>query len=181
MKVILTTPTPHVLQNMPPKYAIQLGSIWHKSRLKWRDFYRKYGIRTLAFNLLSRVLKQVRSQKSALSFRIGPFPLQESLMPFWPAVSGDAPGTLRARRAWETPVEGRGIRATIAMERDQDLKQAHESQSCSSAEKELRANQRYSWLSSCLWKLRALEKTSFWYHPIVQKIAKATLHSSHIV
>ena len=31
---------------MPPKYAIQRGSVWHKSRLESRDFYRKYGIRT---------------------------------------------------------------------------------------------------------------------------------------
>ena len=31
---------------MPQKYAIQWGSIWHKSRLKSRDFYRKYGIQT---------------------------------------------------------------------------------------------------------------------------------------
>ena len=41
---------------MPPKYAIQRGSVWHKSRLKSRDFYRnmaygpqKYGIRTPHF------------------------------------------------------------------------------------------------------------------------------------
>ena len=31
---------------MPQKYAIQWGSVWHESRLKSRDFYRKYGIRT---------------------------------------------------------------------------------------------------------------------------------------
>ena len=31
---------------MPPKYAIQWGSVWHKSRLRFRDFYRKSGIRT---------------------------------------------------------------------------------------------------------------------------------------
>ena len=47
VKIILTTPTPHILQKkMPQKYAIQWGSIWNKSRLKSRDFYRKYGIRT---------------------------------------------------------------------------------------------------------------------------------------
>ena len=41
---------------MPPKYAIQRGSVWHKSRLESRDFYRKmaygpsfYGIRTPPF------------------------------------------------------------------------------------------------------------------------------------
>ena len=31
---------------MPPKYAIQWGSVRHRSPLKSRDFYRKYGIRT---------------------------------------------------------------------------------------------------------------------------------------
>ena len=39
-------PHPPYLQNMPPKYAIQWGFIWHKSRLESRDFYRKYGIQT---------------------------------------------------------------------------------------------------------------------------------------
>ena len=46
LNTILTTPTPHICKNMPPKYAIQWGSVWHKSRLKSREFYRKYGIRT---------------------------------------------------------------------------------------------------------------------------------------
>ena len=36
-------PHPPYLQKIcPPKYAIQWGSVWHKSRLKSRDFYRKY-------------------------------------------------------------------------------------------------------------------------------------------
>ena len=43
LEITLTTPTPHLCQkNMPPKYAIQWGSVWHKSRLKSRDFHRKY-------------------------------------------------------------------------------------------------------------------------------------------
>ena len=33
-------------KNMPQKYAIQWGSVWHKSRLESRDFYRKCGLRT---------------------------------------------------------------------------------------------------------------------------------------
>ena len=37
---------PIFVKKMPPKYAIQWGSVWHKSRLKSRDFYRRYGIRT---------------------------------------------------------------------------------------------------------------------------------------
>ena len=47
---------PTFAKNMPPKYAIQQGSVWHTSRLKSRDFYRnmaygpqKYGIRTPHF------------------------------------------------------------------------------------------------------------------------------------
>ena len=31
---------------MPPKYAVQCVSVWHKSRLKSRGFLQKYGIRT---------------------------------------------------------------------------------------------------------------------------------------
>ena len=47
LKIILTTPTPHICKKYAPKIcAIQWGSVWHKSRLKSRDFYRKYGIRT---------------------------------------------------------------------------------------------------------------------------------------
>ena len=38
---------PYLQKNMPQKYAIQWGSMWHKSPLKSRDLYRKYGIRTL--------------------------------------------------------------------------------------------------------------------------------------
>ena len=34
---------------MPPKYVIQWGPVWHKSRLELRDFYRKYGKRTPPF------------------------------------------------------------------------------------------------------------------------------------
>ena len=57
MKLLLTTPTPHICKkNMPPKDAIQWGSVWHRSRLKSRDFYRnmaygppKYGIRPPPF------------------------------------------------------------------------------------------------------------------------------------
>ena len=37
---------PYLQKNTPPKYAIQQGSVWRKSRLNSRDFYRKYGIRT---------------------------------------------------------------------------------------------------------------------------------------
>ena len=39
-------PPPTFAKNAPPKYAIQWGSVWHKSRWKSRDFYRKCGIRT---------------------------------------------------------------------------------------------------------------------------------------
>ena len=47
LKIILTTPHPPYLpKNMLPKYAIQWGSVSHKSWLEPRDFYRKYGIRT---------------------------------------------------------------------------------------------------------------------------------------
>ena len=34
---------------MPPKYAIQWGSVWHKSRLESRDLDGKYGIQTPLF------------------------------------------------------------------------------------------------------------------------------------
>ena len=45
-------PPPSIFaKNMPPKYAIQWGSVWHKSRLKSRDFYRKYGIRTQKYGI----------------------------------------------------------------------------------------------------------------------------------
>ena len=37
---------PIFAKNMPQKYAIQWESVWHKSRLNSRNFYRKYGIRT---------------------------------------------------------------------------------------------------------------------------------------
>ena len=36
------TLTPHICKKYAPKYAIQWGFVWHKSRLKSRDFYRKY-------------------------------------------------------------------------------------------------------------------------------------------
>ena len=49
LKIILTTPILHIRTKMPPKYVIQWGSVWHKSRQKSRDFYRKYGIRTQLF------------------------------------------------------------------------------------------------------------------------------------
>ena len=51
MKIILTTPHPHICKNIPPKYAIQCGFVWHKSRLRSRDFYRKYGIRTQKYSI----------------------------------------------------------------------------------------------------------------------------------
>ena len=51
MKTILTTPTP---QNFPKKYAPEtchtMGSVWHKSPLKSRDFYRN-GIRTQNYGI----------------------------------------------------------------------------------------------------------------------------------
>ena len=37
---------PYLQKNAPPKHAIRWGSVWHKSPLKSRDFYRKYGIWT---------------------------------------------------------------------------------------------------------------------------------------
>ena len=46
MRINLTTPTPHICKKYAPKYAIQWGFVWHKSWLKSRDFYRKYGIRS---------------------------------------------------------------------------------------------------------------------------------------
>ena len=39
---------------MPPKYAIQWGSVWHKSRLKSRAFIRKYGIQNLCITDVMR-------------------------------------------------------------------------------------------------------------------------------
>ena len=41
-KIISPPPTPLFAK----KNAKQLGSVWHKSPLKSRDFYRKYGIQT---------------------------------------------------------------------------------------------------------------------------------------
>ena len=41
---------------MPQKYAIQRGSVWHKSWLESRDFYRKYGIRTPFYGIRTPLL-----------------------------------------------------------------------------------------------------------------------------
>ena len=30
LKIVLTTPTPHICKKYAPKYAIQRGSVWHK-------------------------------------------------------------------------------------------------------------------------------------------------------
>ena len=40
-------PPPHPIfakEKVPPRYAIQWRSVWHKSPLRSRDFYRKYGM-----------------------------------------------------------------------------------------------------------------------------------------
>ena len=50
-EIILTTPTSHICRICPPKYAIQWGSVWHKSRLKSSDFNRKYGTRTQNYGI----------------------------------------------------------------------------------------------------------------------------------
>ena len=49
MKTILTTPT--FAKNMPQTYAMQRGSVWHRSPLNLRDFYRKYGMRTRTYGM----------------------------------------------------------------------------------------------------------------------------------
>ena len=46
LKIILTTPTPHISKNMTPKYAIKWGVVWRTNPLKWRDFHRECGART---------------------------------------------------------------------------------------------------------------------------------------
>ena len=56
LKVILTTPTPHICRKYAPKCAIQWASVWHTSRLISRDFYRKYGIRTQKYGIRTPLL-----------------------------------------------------------------------------------------------------------------------------
>ena len=46
VKITLTTPTPHICKTYAPKICHTMGSVWHKSRLKPKNFYRKDGIRT---------------------------------------------------------------------------------------------------------------------------------------
>ena len=47
-EIILTTGDPHppYSQKYAPRICHTMGSVWHKSQLKSKDFYRKYGIRT---------------------------------------------------------------------------------------------------------------------------------------
>ena len=49
-KIILTTtPPPIFAKKYDPKICHTMGSVWHKSRLESRHFYRKHGIRTPLF------------------------------------------------------------------------------------------------------------------------------------
>ena len=97
---------------MPPKYAIWWGSVWHKSRLESRDFYRKYGIRTpkiwhmnppfyatwtvfvgvgVVFNLLILVSKKVRQYTSNLYGSTPPPFVSLDLPGFWACKKGGNP------------------------------------------------------------------------------------------
>ena len=49
-------PPPIFAKKMPPEYAIQWGSVWHKSQLKTRDCYRKCGIWTPRYGIQTPLL-----------------------------------------------------------------------------------------------------------------------------
>ena len=51
VRIILTTPTPHICNKYPHNMPYNRGSVWHKRPLKSRDFYREYGIRTQKYGI----------------------------------------------------------------------------------------------------------------------------------